>query len=111
MIRKLVRQMLAAQVFSALTVSMCLLIDNVMISRYLGEKAIAAYGLADPILLAIGAIATLLASGVQVMCSKALGRGSQEEANAGYSCAIVTAAAVSVVFMAAVIPFRSFFAG
>ncbi len=110
MIRKLVRQMLAAQVFSALTVSMCLLIDNVMISRYLGEKAIAAYGLADPILLAIGAIATLLASGVQVMCSKALGRGSQEEANAGYSCAIVTAAVVSVVFMAAVIPFRSFFA-
>ena len=53
MIRKLVRQMLTAQIFSALTVSVCLLIDSVMISRYLGEEATAAYGLANPILLAI----------------------------------------------------------
>ncbi len=74
MIRKLIRQMLTAQIFSALTVSLCLLIDSIMISRFLGEKAIAAYGLANPLLLAIGAIGTLLAAGVQVVCSKALGR-------------------------------------
>ena len=36
MIRKLVRQMLTAQIFSALTVSVCLLIDSVVISRFLG---------------------------------------------------------------------------
>ena len=42
MIRKLIRQMLTAQIFSALTVSLCLLIDSIMISRFLGEKAIAA---------------------------------------------------------------------
>ena len=41
MIRRLVRQMLAAQTLSALTVSICLLIDNIMISRFLGETAIA----------------------------------------------------------------------
>ena len=63
MIRKLVRQMLAAQVFSALTVSLCLLIDNVMISRFLGETGMAAYSLANPVLLAIGAIGSLLAAG------------------------------------------------
>ena len=56
MIRKLVRQMLLAQIFSALTVSLCLLIDNIMIGRFLGVEAIAAYGLANPILLVIGAI-------------------------------------------------------
>ena len=110
MIRKLVRQMLTAQIFSALTVSLCLLIDSVMISRFLGESAIAAYGLANPLLLAIGAIGTLLSAGVQVVCSKALGRGSQEEANAGYSSAIAVSAAVSLIFIAAVIPLRSFFA-
>ena len=91
MIRKLVRQMLTAQILSALTVSLCLLIDSVMISRFLGETAIAAYGLSNPVLLAIGAIGTLLAAGVQVVCSKALGRGSQEEANAGYSSAVAVA--------------------
>ena len=79
MIRKLVRQMLTAQVFSALTVSLCLLIDSVMIARYLGEEAIAAYGLSNPLLLAIGAIGTLLAAGIQVTCSKSLGKGLQED--------------------------------
>ena len=55
MIRKLTKQMLMAQTLSALTVSLCLLIDNIMIGRFLGVQAIAAYGLANPILLVIGA--------------------------------------------------------
>ena len=107
MIRKLVRQMLAAQVFSALTVSLCLLIDNVMISRFLGETGMAAYSLANPVLLAIGAIGSLLAAGIQVACSKSLGRGSQEETNAGFSSAVALGGIISVVFAVLVIVFRS----
>ena len=103
MIRKLLRQMLSAQIFSALTVSLCLLIDSVMISRFLGENAIAAYSLSTPVLLAIGAVGTLLAAGIQVVCSRALGRGSQEEANAGFSSAAAAAAGISVAFAAVVI--------
>ncbi|MCR5296103.1 MAG: ATP-binding protein [Clostridiales bacterium] len=106
MIKKLIRQMLAAQVFSALTVSLCLLIDSIMISRFLKETAIAAYGLANPLLLAIGAIGTLLAGGVQVVCSKALGRGSQEEANEGYSSAVAAAGGISLLFTIAVLLLR-----
>ena len=107
MIRKLVRQMLAAQVFSALTVSLCLLIDNVMISRFLGETSMAAYSLANPVLLAIGAIGSLLAAGIQVACSKSLGRGSQEETNAGFSSAVALGGIISVAFVVLVIVFRS----
>ncbi len=103
MIRKLLRQMLSAQILSALTVSLCLLIDSIMISRFLGEDAIAAYGLSNPLLLAIGAIGTLLAAGIQVVCSRALGRGSQEEANAGYSSAVAAAGIISAAFAAFVI--------
>ena len=107
MIRKLVRQMLAAQVFSALTVSLCLLIDNVMISRFLGETGMAAYSLANPVLLAIGAVGSLLAAGVQVACSKSLGRGSQEETNAGFSSAVTLGGVISILFAVAVVVFRS----
>jgi len=107
MIRKLVRQMLTAQIFSALTVSLCLLIDNIMIGRFLGEQAIAAYGLANPLLLAIGALGSLLAAGIQVACSKSLGKGNQEETNAGYSSAVAVTAAGSLFFMTAVLIFRS----
>ena len=110
MIRKLIRQMLTAQIFSALTVSLCLLIDSIMISRFLGEEALASYSLANPLLLSIGALGTLLAAGVQVVCGKALGRGSQEEANNGYASAVVATAVISLAFTAAAILFRSFLA-
>ena len=103
MIRKLTRQMLTAQIFAALTVSLCLMIDSVMISRFLGEEAIAAYGLSNPVLLVIGALGSLLASGIQAACSKSLGRGSQEETNAGYSSALAVGGCVSVAFMVIVL--------
>ena len=106
MIRKLVRQMLTAQILSALTVSVCLLIDNIMIGQFLGEKAIAAYGLANPILLLIGALGSMLAAGVQVVCSRSLGRGSQEETNQGYSSAIGITLVLSLGFMMLVLLFR-----
>ena len=106
MIRKLVKQMLAAQTLSALTVSLCLLIDNIMIGQFLGLEAIAAYGLANPILLGIGALGSLLAAGVQVVCSRSLGSGSREETNRGYSSAIGLTLGASLLFMALVLLFR-----
>ena len=106
MIRRLIKQMLAAQTLSALTVSLCLLIDNIMICRFLGEEAIAAYGLANPILLIIGAIGSMLAAGVQVACSKSLGSGSKEETDRGYSSAVTLMLGISVPFAALVLIFR-----
>jgi len=106
MIRKLVRQMLTAQVFSALTVSACLLIDSIMIGRFIGDTGIAAYGLANPLLLAIGAIGSLLAAGIQVTCSRSLGKGDQEETNAGYSSALLSAGVISLGFLLVALIFQ-----
>ena len=106
MIKKLVRQMLLAQIISALTVSLCLLIDNIMIGRFLGENALTAYGLANPVLMVIGAVGSMLCAGVQVVCSRSLGHGLKEETDAGYSTAIAVAALFSAVFMAVVFVFR-----
>ena len=100
MIKKLVRQMLTAQILSALTVSLCLLIDNIMIGRFLGERALTAYGLANPLLLIIGAVGSMLCAGAQVACSKSLGRGDQEETNVGYSSTVAAAGIFSLAFTA-----------
>ena len=107
MIRKLIRQMLTAQILSALTVSLCLLIDNIIIGRYLGVESIAAYQLANPILLMMGALGSMLAAGVQVACSKSLGRGSQTETNSGYSSAIALTLGLSLSLMLAVLIFSA----
>ena len=100
MIRKLVRQMLTAQTLSALTVSLCLLIDNIMIGRFLGERALTAYGLSSPLLLIIGAVGTTLCAGTQVACSKSLGRGDRTETDIGYSSTLAAAGLFSFAFMA-----------
>ena len=105
MIKKLVRQMLAAQTVSALTVSLCLLIDNIIIGRFLGDHALTAYELANPILLIIAALGCMLRAGIQMACSRSLGRGSQEETIEGFSSAIAAAAVVSVVFTILVLLF------
>ena len=106
MIEKLVRQMLAAQILSALTVSLCLLIDNLMIGRYLGEAALSAYGLANPVLLILGAVGSMLSAGTQVACGKSLGRGDKQETNAGYSSAVTVAVVFSLAFAAVVMAAR-----
>ena len=110
MIRKLIRQMLAAQILSALTVSLCLMIDNIMIANYLGVEALAAFSIANPVLLAIGAVGTMLGAGVQVVCSRSLGKGLQEETNAGYSSALALTAGISAFFMIVVFLFTPFIA-
>lgn len=99
MIRKLIKQMLTAQILSALTVSLCLLIDSIMIGQFLGVDAIAAYGLANPLLLVIGAIGTMLSSGAQVCCSKSVGKGSPEETNKGFSSMTCIALIISAAFL------------
>ena len=107
MLKKLIRQMMTAQIFSALTVSLCLMIDSIIIGQYLGVEAIAAYGLSNPILLVIGAFGSALSAGVQVVCSKSLGRGLREETNAGFSSAVGLALAFSLPFMLLVLLLRT----
>ena len=106
MIKKTIRQMLAAQVLSALTVSLCLLIDNMMIGNFIGVGGLSAYGLASPLLILVGAVATMLSAGVQVVCSASLANGDTAETNRGYSSAVGLAAVVSVTVMVLVLLLR-----
>jgi Na+-driven multidrug efflux pump len=48
MIKKVFRRMTAAQIVSAVTVTLCLLVDSIVIGRMLGVEAMSAYGLASP---------------------------------------------------------------
>ena len=92
--------MLMTQIISSMTLMLCMLVDSIMIGRFLGVDAMTAYGLATPLLLVFAAFGSLISSGVQVMCGKSVGAGDREAADACYTVSIVLAAGVSIAGLA-----------
>ena len=105
MIKKLFRQMLLTQILSSMTVTLCMLIDSIMIGQFLGVKAMTAYGLSTPILLVFAAMGSLISAGVQVTCGRTVGTGDKKGTNACFTVSVVLAAVISVVGMIAVLGF------
>ena len=94
MIKKLFRQMLVTQIVSSMTVTLCMLIDSIMIGRFLGVDAMSAYGLASPLLLVFAAFGSLISAGVQVMCGKTVGAGDREGTDACYTDTLLPTARI-----------------
>ena len=105
MIKRVFKQMLAAQIISAMTVMLCMLVDIIMIGRFLGVESMTAYGLATPVLLVFAAFGSMLSAGIQVMCGKTIGGGDIKATNACFSASAFLAFAVSVVGTLLVIAF------
>ncbi len=97
MIKKIFRQMLVTQILSAMTVMICMLIDSMMIGRFLGVNSMSAYGLASPVLLIFAAFGSMLSAGIQVMCGKTVGAGDREGTDACYSISLFMAGFISLV--------------
>ncbi len=57
------------------------LIDAILISKFLGTEAIAAFGLTIPHQKFTDMLPAIIALGMQVLCSKSLGKGNLREAN------------------------------
>lgn len=97
MIRKIFRQMLVTQILSAMTVMLCMLVDSMMIGRFLGVDSMTAYGLANPVLLIFAAYGAMLSAGIQVMCGKTMGVGDKEGTNACFSASTILAVGVALL--------------
>ena len=103
MIKKVFRQMLITQILSAMTVMICMMIDSMMIGRFLGVDSVTAYGLASPVLLIFAAFGSMLSAGIQVVCGKTMGSGDMEGTNACYSVSMVMAVGVALIGVALVL--------
>ncbi len=99
MIQKTFRQMLVTQILSAMTVMLCMLVDSMMIGRFLGVDSMTAYGLANPVLLIFAAYGAMLSAGIQVMCGKTMGVGDRSGTDACFSASTVLGLSVSLVGM------------
>ena len=107
MIKKVFRQMLLTQVLSAMTVMICMLVDSIIIGRFLGVDAMTAYGLANPVLLIFAAVGSMMSAGIQVVCGKFMGSGDRDGTNRCFSTSIFLVAAISLVGVGLVLLFSS----
>ena len=95
MIRLLFRKMMWAQIVSAMTVTVCMLVDSIFIGRFLGVHAMSAYGLSSPVLLVFAALGSMISAGVQVVCGKTMGSGDREGTDACFTVSAMLALAIS----------------
>ncbi|MBQ7247999.1 MAG: ATP-binding protein [Lachnospiraceae bacterium] len=105
MIKRVFRQMLFSQILSTLAVTLCMLIDSIMIGRFLGVDAMAAYGFANPILLAFTAIGCMLSNGIQYVCSSYMGKGDTRSIDKCYTTVLIVGIGIAVLGMALIFAF------
>ena len=105
MIHKLFKQMVISNIISAMAVMLCLLIDSIMIGRFLGVDAMAAYTLTNPVLLTFAGFGSLMSTGIQVVCSQAMGRGDEKTINNCYSLSLIVMAIFSMTGLLLIVIF------
>ncbi len=105
MVGKLFRQMIVAQVISAMTVTLCMLIDSIVIGRFLGVEAMAAYGYTQPVLLAFAAPGAMISAGVQVVCGRTLGNGDREGTDSCFTVSVALTTLISILGLVLVLLF------
>ena len=85
-------------------------IDGLAISRYLGPMEMAAEGIAHPIFSILGIVSGLIAVGMQVRCSQAIGRGKVNEYCEYVSASVYVGLVMSLIISALVLMFAEPFA-
>ena len=76
------------------------IIDGVITGEFLGTEAIAAFGLTMPYQRFVTIFPSVIVLGMQVMCSKFLGRGELREANGIFSLAMAAALSTAIFLTA-----------
>ncbi len=77
-------------------------VNGIVISRYLGTDAMAAYQIVLPLVFVVMMFSQIISLGVQNNCAKSLGAGREEDAREYYSAAIVFALPLSLLLVFAV---------
>lgn len=78
-VRNLYRSFVIVSILSALTATVGMLIDNMIVGCYLGSDALGAMGVVGPVSLLLSAFGNICSGGGTARASQALGRGDREQ--------------------------------
>lgn len=99
-LRQMFNSTLSTFSISCMAFTITMVIDGIVIGQFLGTEAIAAYGLAMPIMLAKNAIFSVLATGEQSICGNCMGRGDMKSANGCFNATLIVVMAIGIVLTA-----------
>ena len=94
------RRFMAKMILNNLMVFLGSLVNGIVISRFLGTEAIAAFQLTLPLVFAVMVFSQIISIGVQNNCAKSLGVGRPQEASAYYSVAVAAILPLSIAVAA-----------
>lgn len=93
------RKNMIGMIVAAMMTILGIIVDGIMISRFLGQERMAAYGLIEPLTNLIMVFSGVLSSGTQVMLAEYVGAGKREEARRIFSMCMIVTVLLSVVLM------------
>ena len=105
-ISKLFRKSVISIIAAAIATMVGVVVDGIIIGRFLGPDSMAAYGLVTPIINLATAFSGILAAGAQVVCAQHLGAGKADRARRAFSMCMVITAVVAAVMLLVIFLFR-----
>ena len=105
-ISKLFRNSVISIIAAAIATMVGIVIDGIVIGRFLGEDSMAAYGLVTPVINLATAFSGILATGSQIICAQHLGAGNNKRARKAFSMCMVITVVISAIIMSIILIFR-----
>ena len=100
MIDKALTKVTRIQILISIATSIALIVDSIIISKFLGTTAMAGYGAVSPILMIIMAVSGIISTGSQIICAERIGKADTEGANRIVGLSIVITLLFSAFFIA-----------
>ena len=97
MISKVFKTSLVSMIAAAVAAMLGIVVDGIVIGHFLGPKAMAAYGLATPLVNLANIFSGVLATGGQIICAQRLGAGDAKGARRAFSVCLLAALVISAI--------------
>jgi len=97
LVKKSFNSFLVYSIITTLSASLGMIVDGLVISNFLGNDQMAAFGLSTPFLLIPTAIISIIGGGSSIIVSHCIGKGDKEKANAYFTLAIILSLLIGLI--------------
>lgn len=108
MVEQLLKKLTKVQIMISLSTSIAMIVDSIIMGKFLGSAAMAAYGAIAPFLMIIMIISGILSTGCQVACAEKVGRADIKSARGIVGLSLILTAIFSVLFISVSFLFTNF---